>query len=1162
MKKKLTGLVVSFLLLSNLFFPLHTLRATEFENAISSTDLKTENDSDGETITKEESMPTGLLEESSFAEYSNDTNIKSAIELQRDLQIEAINPEIESGQDGIFKLILKTTGSQIKYNNAKIEVELPLDEYVRFEQNLEELAIEGIKPTFNEKEKKLEYQFETLKSGRTYEKNIKLTTENGYIFDGKVLKASSSLKLTINEEDSTILSQSEIRVRSSKVIDLGKKRIKTEYQGQSGVAQPNGSILWEINVSFPFKESGMLFIKPGTKINVIDTLPRGLTFSKMETSSDITPKTIKNNVVSWEYIAPSVEDQMNQKDKGIFSTKIKYWTTIDSDKNFKEKLLTNTVSTDAVFLDNDKVSQEAKASVRVYESTGNTGEIEGGIVVSSHLGPKDSRGSAGFDWDMLNPNPIGNDSSLFRFGHAMYTMYYGRYHDLKELEYIYTIDPNLKLEKLVIPSADFLMGTTKEEISKKMELPIQPKFDMKFTYLDKSGKLQSKLVEDPPRGSGLSLEDFGLDNDYQITEVRFIFKDKIPKKFYAYNVVNYLFSVKKGYVGEVKNKFDIIGQSTYNPATRTYSKGDVFYKFDYRKDFPNLYEEGGSKNISGDRTAQVVPRGQSIPPKAKINISLKNHKNGTVEQGSNRLLVHYQTVPTSAFPISNPLESVTLLPPGVTINEEKPNDAYTGVNKGSIKGNYKILSTNYNNSGRQLVKFIWDADYIRIGNNVTAEIDINIADNAPSHLKFDVYGFSGDPKLSVPEVEKPVLTDTILQVDMEDLNDNKNKDQPRIKSSNAYNMISSYDLQTEKFVKGPNEKWSKLAKTTLGGDIDYKLHMTNTTGKNISNMTLIDVLPSVGDLGITDNISRGSQFTPLLTGPITLPKEWEGKVEVLYSNSKNPERNDLIRYVKYPKNTLELSNPESAEAPKWIRADSIKDWSKIHSFKIELLPGKTWIKGVDMDVIFKMKAPKVEELENISVLDIDKDISERAAWNSFAVATDEGQPVEPFQVGVIIDPSLSRLDVIKIDADDNRRLKEAEFELYQLKNKEKVMIHSSISNDEGKLSFEKLKAGTYYIEEIKAPNGYQKLKEPIEFELDLSGKFKINSKNMSEFISLDKVKNSYQLTIKNTLITGGILPETGGEGNLYYYLIAGILMFVTASLAVYYWYRSRKGWQS
>src|SRR5690625_222442 len=148
-------------------------------------------------------------------------------------------------------------------------------------------------------------------------------------------------------------------------------------------------------------------------------------------------------------------------------------------------------------------------------------------------------------------------------------------------------------------------------------------------------------------------------------------------------------------------------------------------------------------------------------------------------------------------------------------------------------------------------------------------------------------------------------------------------------------------------------------------------------------MVLIDVLPSVGDLGITDNIVRGSQFTPSLNGPIVLPAEWVDKVNVVYSTAKNPKRDDLTKNTKYPDTTTRLSNPDGAEEQNWIDATAVADWSTIHSFKIELKNGVEWVKGDDMTIEFNMEAPAAHEVD-LDIIDSTVEPTTRAAWNSFA----------------------------------------------------------------------------------------------------------------------------------------------------------------------------------
>ena len=124
----------------------------------------------------------------------------------------------------------------------------------------------------------------------------------------------------------------------------------------------------------------------------------------------------------------------------------------------------------------------------------------------------------------------------------------------------------------------------------------------------------------------------------------------------------------------------------------------------------------------------------------------------------------------------------------------------------------------------------------------------------------------------------------------------------RIKSSNMYSLITQSSVETEKLIKGNlDSNYSDFGHTVPGGNIAYRLKIKNTGNKTISKLVLLDILPSINDLGITDSVQRGSVFTPTLTGPISVPKQWENKVSILYSKSKDPKRDDLVKNTKLPR---------------------------------------------------------------------------------------------------------------------------------------------------------------------------------------------------------------------------------------------------------------------
>ncbi|CAM3231211.1 SpaA isopeptide-forming pilin-related protein [Vagococcus fessus] len=921
--------------------------------------------------------------------------------LQRDIAIDAIHKTVESGKKALYRMILKTTGAQINYKDAVLKIDLPLSSYASFDASelaLKELEIEGIRPVFDLKEKTLIYNFPQLKSGRTYERIIEIDTHNGIIPNGTDMEIVGVLSMSnaSSLEDSSI-----VTIDSSISSSITKEFKKATLSGNEVPPLIGSETEWLIKVNIPKKNLGQMYLQPGSDIVVEDELPAGLTYKEMvDGPAGTKPTSLAGGKIKWVFKAPSIEEQADVRNGGaLFNKNLRVILKVENDKKWIDKTLTNKASVGATFIDGIALSPAAKTSnsIKITESVPSTGDIKGTVIVMGHHGPKDGKNGIA-PKKQLDANPSVYDDASLAFAHNITSFKYGAAHDLKEFIVDYDIDPNLILKGVKTPGGTWYKGTTNEQVAKEIPIVPTPKYNIVLTYKDlKTNALKTVVKENPEQNVWLFRSDLGLSENQQITKLSFVFTGTIPSQLNSGTSIAYRFDVKKGYTGVVENKVNMRGQSTYNKKTNGYKK-DSYFPFNYREEVSQLYT--GKTNISGDRHATIIPRPKSIAPVVEVGVNLMQQEGNIVEPGQNKMRMIFKTNKSSIAKVNKPVETVALLPIGVTVNKE-PNALFYGNRNNLVDGKYELVSDNYNNSGRQLVKVTWPEERMDIGGNFQAFLNVNIDKNAPSTLLFDVYGFSGDASLKVPTVSGESLTNTVLQTDADDLNgDGKKGDQPRVKSGNSYSMIGKYDIQTEKFVKGPEEDWSKMAKTVPGGNVDYKLHMTNTTGKDLSSMTLIDVLPSVGDLGITDNIARGSHFSLKLNGPILLPTEWQNKVSVYYSEATTPNRDDLMRQTNYPEYTPKLTNPTGSQNPNWKKQSDIKDWSKINSFKIELLPNKTWIKGVNMDVLFSMTAPTQDEVSNRTLLDSKIEPMERAAYNSFAVATDEGQPVEPLRVGV------------------------------------------------------------------------------------------------------------------------------------------------------------------
>ncbi len=452
------------------------------------------------------------------------------------------------------------------------------------------------------------------------------------------------------------------------------------------------------------------------------------------------------------------------------------------------------------------------------------------------------------------------------------------------------------------------------------------------------------------------------------------------------------FDVKKGFAGKIENKvrFDVAGFNSKGKAVSWNTEQDMN---DHQK-------------LTGPRNANVVPVPVGTVPVAKTQVALDKSNGGVIQSGSNRVTGYLQTDNSSTLPLDSNLNAMVLLSVGVTVDKTSPNyqlsnergswDTRT-IDGTNANGNIKIISNNYKNTKQQLVKVEWNAFSLQPGRAVGYGFNVNVSASAPSPLKIDTYGFSGNKQFKVPE-KATALNDSYLETDSDDLNGDGNTNQNRVRSSNQYRIVKENRIITTKLVKGDQDKgFSKFGHTSPGGTIDYQLTMKNN-GSAIGTFALIDVLPSVGDLGITDNVRRDSKFAPIMTGPISLPGEWNGKVTVYYSEATNPKRDSLDKLVTYPSTTQHLENPLGAQEPLWKTADQVKNWGNIHSFMIGLNKGE-WTSGVAITVNFSMKTPN-DLPKNLT--DKTKNEDERAAWNSFAYTAENAQVVEPERVGVVV----------------------------------------------------------------------------------------------------------------------------------------------------------------
>ena len=102
-----------------------------------------------------------------------------------------------------------------------------------------------------------------------------------------------------------------------------------------------------------------------------------------------------------------------------------------------------------------------------------------------------------------------------------------------------------------------------------------------------------------------------------------------------------------------------------------------------------------------------------------------------------------------------------------------------------------------------------------------------------------------------------------------------------------------------------------------------------------------------------------------------------------------------------------------------------------------------------------------------------------------------------------------------------------------------------VSGDDGMIAVEGLDADTYYLEETKAPGGYNKLAGPVKVEI--SHAVTDAGAHMTHTLKQDAT-NVEEVEIENQ--SGTELPSTGGIGTTIFYVLGSILVIGAAVLLI------------
>ncbi|KLA03675.1 hypothetical protein B4158_2468 [Bacillus cereus] len=277
----------------------------------------------------------------------------------------------------------------------------------------------------------------------------------------------------------------------------------------------------------------------------------------------------------------------------------------------------------------------------------------------------------------------------------------------------------------------------------------------------------------------------------------------------------------------------------------------------------------------------------------------------------------------------------------------------------------------------------------------------------------------------------------------------------------------------------------------LNGKIVGEL-VTNEEGEVISkdlpigNYTLVEV-----------EAPKGYE---LLKDKITVKIEKDAEVEIEIGNKKLPDPMGKMKLVK-----VDISDKNKKLAGAKFHIEDAK--GKVVGELITDEKGEIISKDLPIGnyTLVEIEAPKGYELLK----------------DKIAVKIEKDTVVEiKIENKKLPDPT-GQFEIEKVDDKDSElKLKGAVFQVLDKEGKE---LSRLITDEKGKVISNQLAIGKYTIKEIKAPNGYMLLRDPIEIEI-------------TEAVKKQKI------TVKNAK-NNWVIPNTGGSGTTIFYVIGIMLMF-------------------
>ena len=388
--------------------------------------------------------------------------------------------------------------------------------------------------------------------------------------------------------------------------------------------------------------------------------------------------------------------------------------------------------------------------------------------------------------------------------------------------------------------------------------------------------------------------------------------------------------------------------------------------------------------IPADDKCDVLTLGTALPKYYNAKSTIR----GNLASPGSEVTFSVTANNTSTVVDSQPVIS-DLLPCGMTFVE----DSVTGGPAGKEKTVTVRDVTDATGCTRQLVTVTWPGYQTKGGTTIQLRGKVGPSMSAGTH-KNEAFISAAEPEYALTSKTTTICfygsTDDTYDVN----GDGSTADQVcPVSSTFTVSEQAGADVVLESLGSVEGSTYKKytdgVSMIRQGEDGQYRITPTNSGNADLSDMTVYGILPHVGDTAIQGGEARGTEWAPILTGPLQVGAGSgidPSQVTIEYSTSYNPCRGEVMK-----QGDTMAAGPAGCDN-NWTATPA--SWADVKSYRIYINGKATPIKaGASIPIIAPIKAP---------------DNATGIAYESVAIAATQASnnrailPAEPIKVAMAL----------------------------------------------------------------------------------------------------------------------------------------------------------------